>query len=149
MGYMCMTCLREYYKEGLNLTQAFETYCYKCPSVDCGNIQVVEIDDMILPVIKRLNEKGYRTTFTCSGHSYEKNANTYISFDVKTVPSIIPKDFILEDEEYYKANNWEFLNNQICIRKWYKDINKEDLPKEILKTMLDLIEWVEELPVID
>lgn len=125
MGYMCMTCLREYYKEGLNLEKAIDGYYYKCPSVECGDLGVVEIDDLILPVIKRLNEKGYRTTFCCSAHSYEDNPDTYISFNVETVPCIIPKGFILEDEEYYKANNWTFLNNQICMRKWYKDVEKK------------------------
>ena len=146
MGYMCMSCLREYYKDGLNLTQPIEGYNYRCPSVDCGDIQVVEIDDMILPLIKILNEKGYMTTYTCSGHSYEKDTNTYIAFDIETVPKSIPKGFIMEDEEYYKQNNWTFLNNKICFRKWYRNIDKKDIPKELLKTMLDLIEWVEELP---
>lgn len=150
MGYMCMSCLREYYKEGLNLTQPIEGYNYRCPSVNCGDIQVVEIDDVLMPVIKILNEKGYMTSYCCSGHYYENDTNTYISFDIETVPNTTPKGFILEDEEYYKQNNWTFLNNQICFRKWYRYCDtKKQVSKEILKTMLDLMEWVDKLPDIN
>jgi hypothetical protein len=149
MGYMCLTCLNEYYKEGLNLSKSIDGYNYRCPSVNCGDINVVEIDDMLMPIIKILNYKGYITRYCCSGHYYEKDTNTYISFDIETVPSIIPKGFVLEDEEYYKQNNWklENLENHICIRKWYKSCrNKNYVAKEILKTMQDLMEWAEDLP---
>lgn len=148
MGYLCTSCLREYIKEGLNLTNSIGYY--RCPSVDCGDLSVVEIDDMIISVIKELNKKGYRTLYCCSGHSYDNNANTYICFDNEIVPSIIPKDFILEDEAYYIKNGWNYRDDgKTCIRKWYKDIEKEDLQKELLKTALDLIEWVNSLPYLE
>lgn len=106
MGYMCLTCGKEYYKEALNLSNATETYSYRCPSTDCGDLGVVEIDDMIMPIIKVLNQKGYKTKFCCSGHYYENNTNTYISFDELTIPKIFPKGFAIENREYYKQHNW-------------------------------------------
>ena len=147
MGYMCLSCYNEFYKDGLNL-QKSEGGSYRCPLVTCGSFNVVEIDDMILPIIKRLNQKGYITEYCCSGHDYEDNTNTYIVFNIDTIPKIIPKGFILEDEEYYKDNNWTFLgniNHMICIRKWYKDIPKNELYSAILQTHLDLMEWVKNL----
>jgi hypothetical protein len=149
MGYMCLSCLKEYYKDGLNLTNPIDGYNYRCPSTDCGDIAVVEIDDILMPIIKILNDKGYITRYCCSGHYYEEDTNTYISFDVETIPKPIPKGFIMEDEEYYKQNKWTFLNNQICFRKWYRYCRgKYDVSKEILKTIQDLMEWVEQLPYL-
>jgi len=148
MGYICLSCYNEYYKDGLNLNKN-DDYNYKCPSYKCGDMNVVEIDDLIMPIIKELNIKGYITRYCCSGHYYEDNTNTYISFDVNTVPEIIPKGFVLEDEEFYKDNNWTFLNNMICIRKWYKDIEYGSIHKEIIQTHLDLLEWVKELPYVE
>lgn len=142
MGYICLSCYNEYYKDGLNLTRN-NGYKYRCPLCTCGDLNVVEIDDMLLPIIKKLNQKGYITQYCCSGHTYENDTNTYISFDTDTVPKSIPKDFILEDEEYYKKNNWTFIGNVISIRKWYKNIPKDKLYEELLKTHLDLMNWVD------
>lgn len=147
IGYICLSCYNEFYKDGLNLSQS-DGYNYKCPLTSCGDLNVVEIDDMILPIIKILNEKGYITEYCCSGHSYEDNTNTYIAFNIETIPKVLPKGFILEGEQYYKDNNWTFLgdiNNMICMRKWYKDIPKSKLHNAILQTHLDLMEWVEGL----
>ena len=70
MGYLCMRCFEEYKKEGLKINE--HSYESNCPKVTCCGA-VVEIDDMILPVIKLLNQKGYISTFCCSNHSYEAN----------------------------------------------------------------------------
>ena len=147
MGYICTSCLREYYASGLNLEKSYG-YNYKCPSIHCGDLEVVEVDDSIMSTIKELNKKGYITKFCCSGHSYEDNTNTYISFDSDAVPSTLPNDFILEDMDYYIKNNWSYIGDQVCIRKWYKDIKNEDLPRALLQTAIDLLDWVKELPNI-
>lgn len=65
---------QKYQKTGLN------DYCYVCPS--CLNIieececrfypyYLVQIDRLILPIIKELNSKGYMTTGCCAGHPTE------------------------------------------------------------------------------
>ena len=107
--------------------------------------------------IRTLNLKGYITSYCCSGHGWENKPNTYISFLNKNyVPSILPKGFIIEDDEYYKMMGWNKSNNNVCIRKYYHPIDKylgeysyldrPVLEKEILKTALDLIDWVDKLP---
>lgn len=149
MGYICTSCLREYCADGLNLKLNGTEYGSgsRCPSIDCrGYNTVVEVDDIILPVILELNKKGYITTFCCGGHHYEDNANTYISFDLNTIPKTHPKDFIVENEKYYILNKWNWIGNQMCFRKWYKDIPKENLHKELLQTSIDLLDWIKELP---
>lgn len=59
MAYLCMSCL-QVYKDNLK----------HCPKADCYG-KVEEIDELMLPIIKTLNEKGYKTDFCCSGHVYE------------------------------------------------------------------------------
>lgn len=145
MGYICTSCLREYYADGLNLENSYG-YNYKCPSIHCGDLSVVEIDDLMMSTIKELNKKGYITKFCCSGHSYEKNTDTYISFNSDTVPSTLPSGFILEDMDYHIKNNFSYIGDQLCIRKWYKEIAKEDLQKALLETAIELIDWVKLLP---
>lgn len=137
MGYLCLSCFNEYDKEMLNLN-SYEGYNYKCPNVRCGDMNLVEIDDLILPIIKLLNIKGYITSFCCSSHSYESDshcANTYIAFEDDYFPKIIPKGFKVE------------VNTPMCIRKYYKEgLNDYQLHKEICKTMIELMKWAEKLP---
>lgn len=148
MGYICLTCFNEYNGDYLNLEKHEGLYNYRCPLCSCGDLNVVEIDDLLLPIIKRLNQKGYITRYCCSGHEINHSPNTYIAFNYDTVPDIIPKGFILEDENYYKEKDWNFSRETICIRKTYGNISKNDLYKEILKTHLDLLEWVDNLESI-
>lgn len=50
----------------------------------------IEVDDMIAPVIKLLNEKGYTTTFSCSGHYEWTLYNGGCSYeDLNNIPSHI------------------------------------------------------------
>ena len=69
-----------------------EDYCYVCPSClnaieDCEcrlyPCYLVQIDRLILPIIKELNSKGYTTTGCCAGHPIDgiKFINIYICFD--------------------------------------------------------------------
>ena len=136
MGYICLSCLNEFNKEELSFNDKYGNYRYKCPIKKCSSYDMVEIDDLILPIIKILNQKGYKTEYCCSGHLTERDTNTYIVFDKNTIPKIIPKDFILENEEYYKIMEYKieedtFFNN-MCIRKWYKGVSQESLYNEIL-----------------
>lgn len=149
MGYMCLSCHEEYKKENLNLGK--EDTC-RCPKVKCGG-KIIELDDMILPVIKLLNIKGYQSAYCCSGHSYEKICDTYISFESDSIPSYLPSGFELEDEDCYKAHGWRFedkLGTDIGIRKYHgENLNEYDLHKDICKTMMDLVDWAKELPNIN
>lgn len=149
MGYLCLTCFNEYDGNLLKLDKS-EGYYYRCPNKKCGDLNLIEIDDLILPIIKLLNIKGYRTTYCCSGHAYENEincANTYIVFNLECVPKIIPKGFILENEAYYNKKGWKWEEGDICIRKYYKEnLSECELHQQICETMIELSKWVEELP---
>jgi hypothetical protein len=141
MGYICMECYEEYDIEALNgsLRDEYGDINYLCPKKNCNEFAVVEIDDMILPIIRKLNQKGYITRYCCSGHSYDlESCNTYIGFiDEDCVPQALPKGFELE-----KPNGIGL----VCIRKRYDDyLGKLELHEEICKTMIDLIDWVNKL----
>lgn len=64
---MCPSCL--------NLIEECECRCYP--------YYLVQIDRLILPIIKELNSKGYTTTGCCAGHPTEdtKFINIHICFD--------------------------------------------------------------------
>lgn len=152
MGYLCLSCFNEYDSNLLKLDKP-EGYYYRCPNKKCGDLNLVEIDDLILPIIKLLNIKGYKTTYCCSAHAYENEnhcANTYIAFDSEFVPKIIPKGFTLENEEYYNKQGWDWNTDDICIRKYYKEgLSEYELHQRICKTIIDLMKWAENLPYND
>ena len=151
MGYLCLTCFNEYRGEALKLDNPlYDGYHYRCPDKKCGDINLVEIDDLILPIIKLLNMKGYMTVYCCSSHSYElkQRPNTYISFKKECLPDIVPEGFVLEDEKWCKENRYSNFDSKesICIRKNYnEDLDEYELHQEICKTMITLLDWAEEL----
>lgn len=150
MGYICLNCMTEYIKENIK----YNVYKEKnqCPKIDCLGFSLAEIDDMILPVIRLLNIKGYFTNYCCSGHGYQsQERETYISFDEDFVPKnmVIPKGFELENESYYIENYscHKPDNGNICIRKTYSDfISREEYEQELYNTMIQLMKWAIDLP---
>lgn len=42
-----------------------------CPDLDCLGVEIYPIDEQMAPVIKILNQKGYKTLNCCSCHNYE------------------------------------------------------------------------------
>lgn len=152
MGWICLSCLNEYDKSNLKLDYHDE-YRYQCPSSICGDLNLVEIDDMLLPIIKLLNKKRYDTSYCCSGHSYEasRSPNTYIAFDIECVPKTLPKGFYIEDDNWYMKNyGHTHTGDSICIRKYYdNNLDEYELHKEINKTMIDLMDWAESLPDLE
>lgn len=153
MGYLCLDCLEEYDGNLLKL-ESSDGYNYICPKSSCGDTSLVEVDDLILPVIKLLNSKGYITKYCCSGHSYKAGCgcNTYIAFYEEYVPDVLPKGFYVEDDKWYEENypNSMRVNDSIAIRKYYdKNLDEYDLQIELCKTMIDLIKWAKKLETIE
>lgn len=62
--YVCPTCLRT----------IDDCRCEGYP------YYLVQIDKLMLPIIRELNEKGYKTTGCCAGHLYENYLSIYICF---------------------------------------------------------------------
>ena len=128
--YLCLDCFKIYDGDLLK-------YPY-CPDLNCNSCdqQLVEIDElMIYPIIK-LNQLGYYTRFCCSGHAYNDCLSTYIMFDSDYMPDTIPEDWVKDES---------------CIRyrlpddkKWYSTSAKER-QANIFRAMEKLYDWCDNL----
>jgi hypothetical protein len=93
MALMCTGCYKrtQFYK--IDMNEKFHPYevgtCNGCKG------KVVEIDDLIVDATILLNQKGYKTKFTCSGHLDESFFATYIFFEER--PYTAPKGFYIDD----------------------------------------------------
>ena len=125
---LCLKC-GEIYDKGLKPLNE-EEYNF-CPKSSCIG-EIVEVDEMILPVIRILNLKGYRTKFCCSGHPEKKKPNGYILFDFGYRPKTIPAGF--EEEGRY------------AIRSNFEESGYYINTKKILEDMYALMEWAISLP---
>ena len=128
--YLCLNCFEVYSNE-----YRYDRRDYNfCPKLGCDG-EVVEIDELMIPVIKTLNEKGYCTEYCCSGHYGDGYTNTYIKFsEWVELPEELPDGFVYEE----RGN---------VIRKNYVDnLHPNHKYIEILNTTKDLIEWADNLP---
>ena len=128
--YLCLNCFEVYSNE-----YKYDRRDYNfCPKLGCDG-EVVEIDELMIPVIKTLNEKGYCTEYCCSGHYGDGYTNTYIKFsEWVELPEELPDGFVYEE----RGN---------VIRKNYVDnLHPNEKYIEILNTTKDLIEWADNLP---
>ena len=128
--YLCLNCFEVYSNE-----YRYDRRDYNfCPKLGCDG-EVVEIDELMIPVIKTLNEKGYCTEYCCSGHYGDGYTNTYIKFsEWVELPEELPDGFVYEEQ----GN---------VIRKNYVDnLHPNQKYIEILNTTKDLIEWADNLP---
>ena len=128
--YLCLNCFEVYSNE-----YRYDRRDYNfCPKLGCDG-EIVEIDELMIPVIKTLNEKGYCTEYCCSGHYGEGYTNTYIKFsEWVELPEELPDGFVYEE----RGN---------VIRKNYVDnLHPNEKYIEILNATKDLIEWADNLP---
>jgi len=93
-----------------------------CPKSNC-NGNTIEIDELFIPIIIELNKKGYKTTYSCSGHIYDSHINSYIGFEGDIKLNSLPNGYV-----YDKIGI-------SCIRKVF-DNSKENLDEIFL--------WIDE-----
>lgn len=120
----------------------------------------VEIDDLIVPVIKELNEKRYITRFCCAGHYYPnkdeeldwvyyRNSNAYIAFEPYVKIPSIPDGWKYEPHNNtirlsYTAFGWY---GKLWIDCCYdQGLAAYEFYKYNLFTMEELLKWVRTLP---
>jgi len=154
MGYFCLECGEIYRKETSFLEthyeDRFKSFKY-CPRTKC-NGEVIEVDDMFLPAIRLLNQKGYNTEYCCSGHTEENGGNSYISFsfendDEQEINLQKELENLLPLPNGYKFDMIDIKG--YCIRRNYStDLSTAEFHKEILKNALATLIWAENLPDI-
>jgi hypothetical protein len=101
---------------------------------------VVEIDELLVEVIKILNSKGYQTIYCCAGHAYERNPDCYITFAEGIRPPSLPVGYTQEICEY---NGYETFTMRA---NFTIDASESQLYREILNNALITLQWAEELP---
>jgi hypothetical protein len=145
MSYVCLNCwevydntvekmkINTYTENGLLMPTIF------CPKSDCAIGNIVEIDELYIPVIKYLNEKGYMTKYCCSGHIYSSCTESYIVFheSVTGLPSI-PEGACIEKDKTIKIY-FEYPENAAETELYY----------QILDNARKMMKWVNELPIRD
>lgn len=129
-----------------------------CPKRSCPG-KIIEVDELMLPIIIELNKKGYNTDFCCSGHMYEADnfSSPYISFSAILKEYMDPKKVFINLPSGWKLELID--DSEDCIHKgyWkcylrYKDIYHEKykdevaLYYEILNANFKLLQWAKYLP---
>jgi len=146
--YICLNCY-EVYDNHLKFDRTLE-YNF-CPKSCCDG-DVIEIDELFIPVIIELNKKGYDTSSCCSGHTYDSYINSYIMFDEDVKLPSLPKGYMY-DKDLYPHANWDMVdrNSMDCIRIVFdkKDKDSIELSKEIYENAINVLDWVKRLPDTD
>ena len=99
--YLCLKC-GEVYNESFQPPPKSKNYIF-CPKSSCIG-KVVEVDELMIPTIKELNSKGYKTAFCCSGHLFEPASDCYIKFEsIEDVPSTLPSGWIKGEDSVIRV----------------------------------------------
>jgi len=119
---VCLEC----YNIGFKISENNSVICPKC-----GNKNLVNIDDLLIPSIILFNRKGYGTLFSCQGHL--RNKNLYIWFKGK-IPPKLPKEFVADKKDsiiryhFEEENEWNFFTKQLTVafklQQWSNKIDK-------------------------
>lgn len=145
---LCMKCLQIY--------DSHKIGDGKCPKNHCiGN--VVEIDELMIPVIIKLKIMGYETKFCCQGHidDVDNLMDTYILFTEESFARLFKNN-------KYPPNGWVYSNGnslrplEVERNGRYLDANRDHSNELLLqkfkikfdyitKLMNDLYLWLENL----
>lgn len=142
MAYMCMGCYEVYDRD---LGYCPKTHC------SCG---VVEIDELMIPTIKILNEKGYMTEFCCSGHVHDNGCTSYVCLydfiteifeeeDINNIKEMLPESWEMEIDE---LNRIHFFHR---IKKDWEDKFSVKTYEDILEANLEFLHFVQQLPELE
>lgn len=142
MAYMCMGCY-EVYDRDLG----------HCPKSICS-YEVVEIDDLMIPTIRLLNQKGYTTEFCCSGHTYDDGCTSYVCLHnfitdileeewIEEIKQVLPESWEMEIDEQNRIN----FSHQIKMDKNCKIVI--EAYEDILKANLEFLHFVRQLPELE
>lgn len=141
MPYVCLECWEVYRNE--------QDYC---PKRSCHASPVVEIDELMFPIIKLLNDKGYSTTNCCSGHAYDECCHPYIAFHEYLRQDIF-EDGELEELFSDLPNGWELEVSDdrwsFCLRNYIPHKDTIEMYEDIVNANLALLKYVDKLPPLE
>ena len=139
---VCLNCWEVYEYTALKDEMG---YGMPCPKKGCDGA-VEDIDECILPAIRLLNEKGYYTTYCCSGHYWDNEGSGYSYPYISFIPEIevdvfknIPDGFVIDHD----------ASTGVVLRLYLRHQDTVKLHMEILKAAVRLIKWAKKLPALE
>lgn len=149
--YYCLCCGEIYKEPPRRFSDEYGEYA--CPKASCYG-SVIEVDELILPVIAELNRKGYYTEYCCSGHYYERNIASYIMFEEGIALPSLPDGWKLDTDTFKNRGRY-------CIRfidrfekmnadedQWFLEDYMAINFVTINSAMNNLLAWAIKLPVL-
>lgn len=140
--YLCLGCGAVYSSARINTDAvcSADNLCgdMDCPKTDCGG-ELIEIDELLIPAVWMLNQKGYMTESCCSGHYASNSCRTYIKFEVGIDVPSVPDGF-----------KKERIGGHVIIESFIS-FGKHDLKGfcQICDSAKILAQWADSLPDID
>lgn len=140
MLYLCLDCGNVFDSKYTTMKKSNAAmYEYICPLASCGGT-CVEIDENIIEPIRMLNNKGYRTKFSCAGHVFSKES-AYVAFD----QYLYPENY-LDLPKGWKADKFVGWGNYIIRYEIKGDLNSKERFLDQFNAMKNLMDWAESLP---
>ena len=110
---LCLECYKVYNQKTIKNNM--------CKVKDCYG-DVVEVDELFVPVIAELNRKGYRTRYCCSSHYTNDSIQSYIMFeDFIEFPSL-PKGYNY-DVSWTERNGNTHIESYLDKNKSFNELN--------------------------
>ena len=122
---MCNRCFELYNIENLRTDRHGYLVAY-CPKYDCDGT-VYPIDELIVPMIRKLNKSGFVTRYCCAGHpasTVPENKWSYISFSDES-PRIYmekPPKLWYWDDNCLRSENGNIYQRMINLDEWVDEL---------------------------
>lgn len=138
--HACLSCLSVFKPDLISEASQLRPDGIPCPLSNCSG-QVIEIDELILPVIFILNFKGYWTKACCSGHVHHQISDTYIMFQSGVELPDLPQGFEVEEQGTSEASQ----ESRYCLTIRKSHVSGDRFGS-ILLTNKKLHDWARGLP---
>ena len=140
MAYVCLEC-GEIYNEKMG----------HCPKGSCYG-EVAKVDELMIPTIIKLNDKGYMTNHCYSGHFYDKHVSPHILFselifdifsegELKKLFENLPEPWYIDERAMEKG--YFYIEARML-----DGMNDVERFKYITDLNIKLLEFVDGLPFI-
>lgn len=144
MAYVCLNCGNQYNVGYLKSISG----CFICPNKHC-NSKLEDIDDMLLPIISFLHNKGFRIKDCCSGHLENKevqNVKTYIVISRYVNKLYIPTKLVERLIEFIDKNGEIVYNEkEINISLISENLELKEAYHQVSNNCLTLLKWCNEI----
>ena len=158
-----------FFYEVPNPSDFFDKFLGNYPNFKLFYMNSFDIDEEMFPIIQILNQKGYTTTYCCSGHLHKPYNSIFDHNEIKILPHIETNEtrtcayllFALFVKLPYLPKSWKFYKSDAkdgfyVIRHYWTKKQKEcfkDNPylyyRKRVKLLQNLYEWALSLPEYD